>query len=148
MPGRDGSFRVIAGHRDRNPYVLVTSCALLNDPLGARGRYAPQASRRGARAFDVNLLLTMRLLDNLVAQLGISVMEQALQDRIRQRAYELWYSGGRVEGQADNHWLAAEREVLSEMSREIAVVETVSAKPPRRKRRPTIGGWQHKKEAS
>jgi hypothetical protein len=61
-------------------------------------------------------------------------MEQALQHRIRERAYELWNSSGRVEGQAEHHWFVAEREVLSEMSREIAVAETVSLKPPRRNR--------------
>ena len=62
-------------------------------------------------------------------------MEQALQRRIRERAYELWNAGGRVEGQADHDWLVAEREVLSEMSREIAVIQTVPAKPRLRKRR-------------
>jgi hypothetical protein len=61
-------------------------------------------------------------------------MEQALQHRIRERAYELWNAGGRVEGQADHHWFVAEREVLSEMSREIAVTQTVPAKPRLRKR--------------
>ena len=74
-------------------------------------------------------------------------MEQALQHRIRERAYELWNSGGRVEGQADHYWLVAEREMLSEMSREIAVAEAVSAKPPRRKRERANGGWEHRKTA-
>jgi hypothetical protein len=61
-------------------------------------------------------------------------MEQALQHRIRERAYELWNSSGRAEGQAEHHWFVAEREVLSGMSPEIAVDEAVSPKPPRRKR--------------
>jgi hypothetical protein len=40
-------------------------------------------------------------------------MEQSVQERIRERAYQLWDAGGRVEGQADQHWLCAEREILS-----------------------------------
>ena len=40
-------------------------------------------------------------------------MEQALELRIRQRAYEIWHANGCSEGQADEQWLAAEREVLA-----------------------------------
>jgi hypothetical protein len=40
-------------------------------------------------------------------------MEQTLEHRIRQRAYEIWHADGRAEGKADEHWLAAEREVLA-----------------------------------
>ena len=40
-------------------------------------------------------------------------MEQALQQRIRQRAYELWETLGRPVGGSDEHWLTAEREVLA-----------------------------------
>jgi hypothetical protein len=40
-------------------------------------------------------------------------MEQTLEHRIRQRAYEIWHAHGQTEGKADEHWLAAEREVLS-----------------------------------
>src|SRR5262245_29920841 len=36
-----------------------------------------------------------------------------LEHRIRQRAYEIWNAEGRADGKADEHWLAAEREVLS-----------------------------------
>jgi len=74
-------------------------------------------------------------------------MEQVLQHRIRERAYELWNCGGRVEGQADQYWLVAEREVLSEMSREVAVSETISTKVTRLKRQRTNGGWERKKTA-
>ena len=74
-------------------------------------------------------------------------MEQALQRRIRERAYELWNAGGRVEGRADHHWLVAEREVLSEMSREIAVAKTVPAKPRLQKRQRANGGWEHRRTA-
>jgi hypothetical protein len=40
-------------------------------------------------------------------------MEQTLEHRIRQRAYEIWHADGCAEGKADEHWLAAEREVLA-----------------------------------
>ncbi|MBF0373139.1 MAG: DUF2934 domain-containing protein [Alphaproteobacteria bacterium] len=37
-----------------------------------------------------------------------------LEDRIRQRAYELWEQEGRPEGRALQHWDQAAREVLGE----------------------------------
>jgi hypothetical protein len=40
-------------------------------------------------------------------------MEQALEERIRERAYEIWNATGRTHGHADEQWLAAEREVLA-----------------------------------
>jgi Protein of unknown function (DUF2934) len=40
-------------------------------------------------------------------------MEHTLELRIRQRAYEIWNADGRADGKADEHWLAAEREVVS-----------------------------------
>ena len=41
-------------------------------------------------------------------------MEQSVQERIRERAYQLWDTSGRMNGQAEQHWLAAEREILAE----------------------------------
>jgi Protein of unknown function (DUF2934) len=43
----------------------------------------------------------------------VSRMEQALEERIRERAYEIWSATGRMHGHADEQWLAAEREVLA-----------------------------------
>ena len=40
-------------------------------------------------------------------------MDQTLENRIRERAYEMWTAHGCVHGQAEQHWLAAEREVLA-----------------------------------
>ena len=40
-------------------------------------------------------------------------MDQSLENRIRERAYEIWVAHGYVHGQADQHWLAAEREILA-----------------------------------
>ena len=39
-------------------------------------------------------------------------MDQTLTDRIRERAYEIWVASGRLNGAAEHHWLAAEREIL------------------------------------
>jgi hypothetical protein len=38
--------------------------------------------------------------------------ERELPDQIRERAYEMWMAHGR-EGEAEQHWLAAEREIVS-----------------------------------
>ena len=43
-------------------------------------------------------------------------MEHTLEHRIRQRAYEIWNAEDRADGKADEHWLAAEREVLSSLT--------------------------------
>jgi hypothetical protein len=43
----------------------------------------------------------------------VNQMEPNLSDRIRERAYEIWIASGYRDGEAQQHWLAAEREVLS-----------------------------------
>jgi len=40
-------------------------------------------------------------------------MDHELEQRIRQRAQEIWNTVGRPEGKRDQYWLAAEREVLA-----------------------------------
>jgi Protein of unknown function (DUF2934) len=44
-------------------------------------------------------------------------MDQSLENRIRERAYEIWTADSCVHGQADQHWLAAEREILAAYAR-------------------------------
>ena len=39
-------------------------------------------------------------------------MDQSLENRIRERAYEMWTADGCAHGQAEQHWLAAERKLL------------------------------------
>jgi hypothetical protein len=39
-------------------------------------------------------------------------MDQNLTHRIRERAYEIWLANGCRHGEADQHWLTAEREVI------------------------------------
>jgi hypothetical protein len=40
-------------------------------------------------------------------------MNQSLENRIRERAYEIWTAHGCVHGQADHHWFVAEQEILA-----------------------------------
>ena len=57
-------------------------------------------------------------------------MDHSLENRIRERAYEIWASHGYVHGQADQHWLAAEREILA------ASTPALAREPaPKKKRR-------------
>jgi hypothetical protein len=60
-------------------------------------------------------------------------MERSLQQHIRQRAYEMWNASGRIDGQADQHWLAAEREVLAQMTAATTAPQTAA---PHKSRRP------------
>ena len=39
-------------------------------------------------------------------------MDANLIERIRERAYQIWFASGCPDGEADRHWLAAEREIL------------------------------------
>ena len=61
-------------------------------------------------------------------------MDQSLENRIRERAYEMWTAHGCVDGQAEQHWLAAEREVLATS---MAVV--AGKTNPKKKPRPSAG---------
>lgn len=47
-------------------------------------------------------------------------MDQSLEDRIRERAYEIWAAHDCVHGQADQHWLAAEREIVGSLTAALA----------------------------
>ena len=40
-------------------------------------------------------------------------MDENLSDRIRERAYEIWAASSHRDGEAEQHWLAAEREILA-----------------------------------
>jgi hypothetical protein len=55
-------------------------------------------------------------------------MDQALETRIRQRAYEIWDGLGRPEGEAGAHWLAAERELLTASMGSMSAVKRTTAK--------------------
>ena len=47
---------------------------------------------------------------------------QNMEEAIRERAYQLWVDSGFEHGNADVHWLAAQREVLSASLGEIGRV--------------------------
>jgi hypothetical protein len=55
-------------------------------------------------------------------------MQNNIEERIRERAYAIWSNSGRTEGQADQHWLVAEREVLTTVT---TALPTAPAKKPR-----------------
>jgi hypothetical protein len=61
-------------------------------------------------------------------------MDQALKQRIRVRAYEIWNAVGRPDGDSDQHWLTAEREVLAASLE--PVVRATSKKKARRRKTP------------
>jgi hypothetical protein len=48
---------------------------------------------------------------------------RSLENRIRERAYEIWTAHGCIQGQADQHWLAAEHEILTESTATLAGVQ-------------------------
>jgi hypothetical protein len=65
-------------------------------------------------------------------------MDHSLKKRISERAYEIWAAHGRVDGQADQHWLAAEREILAVSAATLprnAAPQTKKSAPRRKKRR-------------
>jgi hypothetical protein len=75
-------------------------------------------------------------------------MQSNLQNRIRERAYEIWNASGQVHGQAEQHWLAAEREILAQMTAEICTEQpSVGGKPVRQGRPVTNLRSQAKKVA-
>jgi hypothetical protein len=63
---------------------------------------------------------------------------QDIEQAIRERAYHLWIESGRHDGNANAHWLVAQREILSASLGGIARIpvseQAKSAKPPRAKR--------------
>jgi Protein of unknown function (DUF2934) len=62
-------------------------------------------------------------------------MDQSLEDRIRERAYEIWTTHGCVDGQADQQWLAAEREILRRATN-VPVGNSVPQQKQKKSRRP------------
>ena len=59
-------------------------------------------------------------------------MQQGLDQRIRQRAYEIWEALGRPYGDSDQHWLTAEREILAFSVQEVARPTRKKAPTPRK----------------
>jgi Protein of unknown function (DUF2934) len=55
----------------------------------------------------------------------------SLEQRIRERAYEIWNAHGRANGNAHDHWFAAEREVFASFSARSPNPETSTPKKAR-----------------
>ena len=80
-------------------------------------KHAETCARQAAEESDPKL--REDLLGLKAAWLKLArLRERDLSDRIRERAYEMWIASGR-DGEAEQHWLAAEREILSALEREI-----------------------------
>ena len=77
-----------------------------------RGPFLSPAAAAGGQ---INRSLTMVGDEEgvIIRQIRTFQMDQSLENRIRERAYEIWTTHGCVHGQADQHWLAAEREILA-----------------------------------
>ena len=56
-------------------------------------------------------------------------------DKIRQRAYEIWDRNGRQEGQAEDHWLQAEREIAGSVGTGSDALQSEAAVPAQAKRK-------------
>jgi Protein of unknown function (DUF2934) len=83
--------------------------------VGTRTCVVPFYHQRRLPVAKINPSLTM-LGDEegvIIRQIRTFQMDQSLENRIRERAYEIWTAHGCVHGQADQHWLAAEREILA-----------------------------------
>jgi hypothetical protein len=74
-------------------------------------------------------------------------MHQALEQRIRQRAYEIWEALGHPDGDSDHHWLNAERELLESslapLVRPVAKKTSAPRKTPRQ--RELTRAWARKR---
>jgi hypothetical protein len=66
-----------------------------------------------------------------------------LEEVIRERAYHLWLSNGRPEGQADIYWLNAQRDILTASVETIAAPAKADAAKPAKK--PKLAGFRKRK---
>ena len=58
---------------------------------------------------------------------------QDLEQAIRERAYHLWTANGRQEGNAEAHWLTAQREILASSLGTLGNVSSTPRTPTPRK---------------
>jgi Protein of unknown function (DUF2934) len=57
-------------------------------------------------------------------------MQTELETQIRERAYHLWVADGCRDGEADKHWLAAERDVLAAFASSTPAPKARTARRP------------------
>ena len=60
---------------------------------------------------------------------------QDIEQATRERAYELWVASGREPGNAENHWLTAQREILSASLGKLDLAKVQKPKASRKKSR-------------
>jgi hypothetical protein len=70
---------------------------------------------------------------------------QDMEQAIRERAYHLWIESGCTEGNADVHWLAAQRDILSAS---LAEIGRVTASDPVKSTKPKAKRTQRKQRAA
>ena len=54
-------------------------------------------------------------------------MDAAFEQKVRERAYEMWKAAGQENGLADLHWLSAEQAVMQEHQLKMAAAEMKQA---------------------
>jgi hypothetical protein len=67
-------------------------------------------------------------------------MQSDRQERISERAYQIWVAEGRVHGRHDEHWQRAEREIAEEELRVAAALVKRATTPARARSRRPPGG--------
>ena len=73
---------------------------------------------------------------------------QDLEQAIRERAYHLWIEGGCQDGQADAHWLVAQREILGASLGEVGLVKVGEQYPAAKSLKPNKAKAARKKRAA
>src|SRR5436309_8344891 len=88
-------------------------------------KHAEACARQAAAQTDGSLRKDFLALEAAWLKLA-RLRERDLSDRIRERAYEMWNASGR-DGEAEQHWLTAEREILSSLQSPNSSTETREA---------------------
>jgi len=66
-------------------------------------------------------------------------MQSDRQERISERAYQIWVAQGRIHGRHDEHWQRAEREIAEEELKVAAALVERATTPARSRRAPGLG---------
>jgi hypothetical protein len=89
-----------------------------NAPATPTSAILQPAAGNGRIAAKRNVTSAGGLKDSGYLHHGAENVMSGLEDKIRQRAYELWEQSGRTDGSEMDFWLQAEREIAGETSPE------------------------------
>ncbi len=89
----------------------MTMLKSVTEEIGNCYKHAEGCAREAAAQTDPELQNDFLALEAAWLKLA-RLRERDLSDRIRERAHEMWIASGR-DGEAEQHWLTAEREILS-----------------------------------